>query len=123
MQNKFKYEKILATSELDDTICCYWNFSSYDFGNSDIILMPDSCINIIIDLNNIKNIYILGPLDKPFRYKFTKMSRFFGIKFLPGRFSTFSSMPISSIKNRVIPFDSKFYDLSKLSPSKLILYS
>lgn len=120
LQNKFKYEEILATSKLADTVCCYWNFSSYDFVNSTIILMPDPCINIIIDLNNVKNIYILGPLDKPFKCKFTEMSRFFGIKFLPGRFSTFSSVSIRSIKNRLIPFNSRFYNLSKLSTSKLM---
>lgn len=120
LQNKFKYEEVLATSELADTICCYWNFSSDDFEHSDIILMPDPCINIIIDLNDMKNIYILGPLDKPFKYKFTKAARLFGIKFLPGRFSTFSSIPIRSIKNRFVPFDSKFYDLSKLPTAKLM---
>lgn len=33
-ENKFKYEEMLATSELADTICCYWNFSSCDFTDS-----------------------------------------------------------------------------------------
>ncbi|WP_234121255.1 helix-turn-helix domain-containing protein [Clostridium hydrogenum] len=120
LENKFKYEEILAIPELADTICCYWNFSSYGFNDSDIVLMPDPCSSIIIDLNNMKDVYILGPLDKPFKYKFNRKSEFFGIKLLPGRFSVFSSIPIESIKNRVIPLDSKFYDSNKLSTIKLM---
>lgn len=119
-ENKFKYEEIPVESELSDFIYCFWNFYSYNYDTSmNITLIPDPCVNIIIDLNNPSNIYILGPIDRPIKHEIPSSSQFWGMRFLPGRFSMFSSVPMNSILNKLLPFDDRFYEVNKLDSNIL----
>jgi AraC-like DNA-binding protein len=119
-KNSFKYEEIPVASEVSDSIYCYWSLNTYSTEEIlNFTLIPDPCINVIVDLNNFDNIYILGPIDKPIKYKIPKQTRIFGIRFLPGRFIYSSQVPMSSILNKLEPFDKRFYEVDKIYMSNL----
>lgn len=116
LENSFEYKELPVAPELSDFICCFWSFYSYNIDiPSNVTLIPDPCINIVIDLNNLSNIYILGPMDKPIKYEIPQSSNFFGMRFLPGRFPIFSPFPVNDILNKILPFDDRFYEMDKLS--------
>ncbi len=100
------YNEVLPGDELKNYISSYWFLSSKTpIKNSTCItLLPDGCINIafnLIDYNIEKNTFLIGLLDKPYKFKFKNSINIFGIRLLPGIGYAFFNHPANTFFNRI----------------------
>jgi AraC-like DNA-binding protein len=105
ISNNLNYEEISPSAEMGDTIACYYRFFSKNAvkGSYTMPMIPDGCINIVIDLNQDeieKSISIIGPITSCANYEVTGNVNLLGIRILPGKFTSLTNVPMKSIVNK-----------------------
>ena len=106
-------ENILVLEALPDLplqsfIWCYWEIKSCQPLSDDFSckIASDGCIDIIVNLNNPKENYVMGVYDKCTTYLLGASFHYAGVRFLPGMFSYLFSVNASEISNSVEGIDS-----------------
>ena len=105
ISENLNYEEICPSVEIGETVLCYFRFFSKNSikGSYTLSMIPDGCINILIDLNEDKiekSISIVGPITSCANYEITGNVNLLGIRILPGKFSNLTNVPIKSIVNK-----------------------
>lgn len=121
IQKNFMYEELYPSKETCNIVSCYFRFFSkkFDERNYTISMIPDGCINILIDLNEEeieKSISILGPMSSSFNYEIDNSVDIFGIRILPGKFSELINMPMKFIVNKQLLLKDVISDFSSYIP-------
>lgn len=124
ISKKIIYEEISPNSRINDTVSCYFKFSSKDLGKDSckIHMIPDGCINILIDLNcdTVEtSSVILGPLTNLAKYEINSTTNIFGIRILPGKFANLTNIPIKDIANKQFLLKDIITDFYKYVPQNM----
>jgi AraC-like DNA-binding protein len=117
----FMYEEIYPNEETCSTVSCYFRLFSKEIEekNYTISMIPDGCINILIDLNEEhieKGISVLGPITSSINYEIDNSVNIFGIRILPGKFSDLVNISMKSIVNKQLLLKDIIDDFCKYIP-------
>ncbi|BCZ45453.1 transcriptional regulator [Clostridium gelidum] len=115
------YEEIYPSKEMCNTVLCYFTLFSKEIErrNYTMSLIPDGCINILIDLNEEdidKSISILGPITSSVNYEIDNSVNIFGIRILPGKLSELINIPMKFIVNKQFLLKDVISDFCKYIP-------
>lgn len=117
----FMYEEIGPSKEICNTVLCYFRLFSKEIEkqNCTMSMIPDGCINILIDLNEErieKSISVLGPITSSINYEIDNSVNIFGIRILPGKFSDLVNIPMKFIVNKQLLLKDIIGDYCKYIP-------
>lgn len=117
----FIYEEICPSKEICNTVLCYFRLFSKEIEkqNYTMSMIPDGCINILIDLNEEqieKSISVLGPITSSNNYEIEDSVNIFGIRILPGKFSDLVNIPMKYIVNKQLLLKDVIGDFCKYIP-------
>jgi len=96
------YKEVIPSANLSKTIDSFWIFSDDQDYNSFNIL-PDSCTDLIFDLNQNKG-FVSGIMSKSVLVESTSKSHLIGIRFKAEKFRLLSNIPLNQTKNLRIEF-------------------
>lgn len=113
------YSEISPSPELISHIAYYWEFSSELSTPSRYQVVPDACVDLILNLNSKGPILIsLSPTSLE-SFPIQPGDRWFGIRFLPSGIRRFFKMDLGEIKAQTSPFLEIFPKESKELEEKL----
>ncbi|PRD57454.1 AraC family transcriptional regulator [Sphingobacterium gobiense] len=97
------YVEFLPDIRLQPYIYCYWQLKTTQplpepFNYR---VVTDSCIDIILDLNNPEENYVMGFFKKFSEFPLTTSFSYIGIRFLPTMFPQFFKVKASELSNQI----------------------
>jgi hypothetical protein len=100
--NEISYKEILPENRLAEYIYCYWELKSkYKLLTPFMYrVIPDGCIDIFFDLNDVSTSQIMGFSDTHTAFALGRCFHYIGIRFLPGLFSAVFNVDAASLTNR-----------------------
>lgn len=108
-----QYSEISPGPELISCIAYYWEFSSQLSIPSQYQVVPDACVDLILNINSKGPILIsLSPISLE-SFPIQPGDRWFGIRFLPSGIRRFFKMDLGEIKSQTSPFHEIFPKESK----------
>jgi AraC-like DNA-binding protein len=93
---------------LQPYIWCYWEIQSSQPLRDDFscTIASDGCIDIIVDVNNPQENYLMGFFDKSSTHLLGRSFHYVGVRFLPGMFPYLFNVKASEFSNAVVCMDS-----------------
>ncbi|MEI1279857.1 helix-turn-helix domain-containing protein [Leptospira venezuelensis] len=114
-----QYSEIAPCTELISCIAYYWEFSSKLSVPSQYQVVPDACVDLILNVNSQDNILIsLSPISLE-SFPIQPGDRWFGIRFLPSGIRRFFKMDLGEIKAQTYSFSEIFPQEAKELEDKL----
>ncbi|EMK00902.1 MULTISPECIES: helix-turn-helix domain-containing protein [unclassified Leptospira] len=115
------YSEIAPSPELLSHIAYYWEFSSGSSGPSSYQVVPDACVDLILNINRKDPILIsLSPTSLE-SFPIQPGDRWFGIRFLPSGIRRFFKIDLGEIKAQTSPFFEIFPKEAKELEEKLAI--
>lgn len=100
--------EVFPDLRLQPFIWCYWEIKSRQPLHADFSckVASDGCIDIIININDAKENFVMGVYNKSTTYMLGTSFHYAGVRFLPGMFSHLFNVNASEISNAVEALDS-----------------
>lgn len=103
-------ESYAPAMSLRPYVASYWHLTSRTtlLKTIDHRILPDGCVDIVFNLaaaNTQCSAVVAGPTTNPFSTPLTSKVDYLGICFRPGAFFQLFRIPVSALKNRIIPLD------------------
>jgi AraC-like DNA-binding protein len=95
------YAEFRPTAALRPWVECFWSQES-DASAGERRILPDGCADLVFDLNQGTGI-VVGTMTRPLVLPPSAASRFFGVRFHPGRAAAFLRMPLAEITDARVP--------------------
>jgi AraC-like DNA-binding protein len=95
------YAEYRPTAALRPWVECFWSHES-DASAGERRILPDGCADLVFDLNEGAGT-VVGTMTRPLVLPPSTPSRFFGVRFHPGRAAAFLRMPLAEITDARVP--------------------
>lgn len=118
------YTELSPDVRLQEHIYCYWNLKTSQ-PLDDVYkyqVVSDGCIDVFFDLPDCKEIYVMGFCNSYTAFDVGREFNYFGIRFLPGVFSSLFNINASELTNRSEPLERVQADLYYYIRSLLDIY-
>ena len=110
------YQEIEPSQELKNVIDGFWTFCSDKPIDEKFKVLPDTCTDLIFDLNQSKG-FVSGVMTRFQLCQLTKESDLIGIRFKTENFGSMTEIPLEEIKDLRIDLSDMFPNhTSKLTP-------
>lgn len=103
--DRVSYIELSPDVMLQEYIYCYWNLRTAQ-PLDDVYkyrVVSDGCIDVFFDLPDCKEIYVMGFCNSYTAFDVGREFNYFGIRFLPGGFSSLFNIDASELANRSEP--------------------
>ncbi|HFA49265.1 MAG TPA: helix-turn-helix domain-containing protein [Bacteroidetes bacterium] len=101
LNGNIEYQEVQPCDVLKNKIACFWQINSRR-SNFDYLVIPDGCVDIIINCSNKEEIYLSPTLIKPDSFALQKNETWFGIRFYPAIAPCLFNIHISELKHNTI---------------------
>ncbi|MDQ3283541.1 MAG: AraC family transcriptional regulator, partial [Acidobacteriota bacterium] len=95
------YAEIRPTAALQPWVECFWTQCS-DAPAGERRILPDGCADLVFDLDG-GDATVVGTMTRPFVLPPSAQSRFFGVRFHPGRAAAFLRIPLAEVTDAHVP--------------------
>jgi len=101
-----RYKEITPSEALKPYVYCYWVLWSKTMLHSPFAyrIASDGCVDLLINCKTFERLIIAGTFNTSTVVSFTGEVEYFGIRFLPGCFHYFFTLPLNDIANKIIPW-------------------
>ncbi|MGB1242774.1 MAG: DUF6597 domain-containing transcriptional factor [Chitinophagales bacterium] len=95
------YRESLPCKALRDKVVCFWELRALK-KEVDYFVIPDACVDIVINCGKEKEVYLSPTLIKPDVFQLAKKEIWFGIRLLPAMASQLFSIHLAELKHQAI---------------------
>lgn len=99
------YREFTPSEALRPYVYCYWELRCQNLPHAriDYRIVSDGCIDLFINCSVFEQLHIAGTTRSATVVSIDSQAAYFGIRFLPGRFSYFFSHPLKELVDNMIP--------------------